>query len=149
MCLHGSTLGVVVSFFLTFVLTMRSLLTCEHVCIAQMDSKLTSFVAALSEISSLTELTYGPDISGSGGAGESEISSPAKSSPTDPSNGSSLTGPSNCSEGGQSAIPMADAVAVGVDSVSYKEFEVSLPSVSVVTFEEETNLCDCSECGSG
>ena len=98
---------------------MRSPLTCERVCIAQMDPKLTSFVTALSEISSGTKLTYGPDTNSSGGAGESEISSltdpsngsgcgieadsgvgksaiavSEKSSPTDPSNGSSMTDPS-------------------------------------------------------
>ena len=59
---------------------MRLSLTCERACIAQVDSKLTSFVTALSEvssmdgrgvdeseISSLTDVTYG-----SGSRGEAE-----------------------------------------------------------------------------
>ena len=63
--------------FLTFVLTTRLSLTYGCICIAQVDSKLTSFVTALSEvasseISSVTDPTYGPD---SSGVGQSEISS--------------------------------------------------------------------------
>ena len=98
---------------------MRLPHACEYVRIEQVDSTLTSFATALSEISSVTELTYGPDTSNRGGAGESEILSltepsngpgcrveadagvgnsvisvSEKSSPTDPSNGSSLTDPS-------------------------------------------------------
>ena len=51
---------------------MRLPHACECVCIAQVDSKLTSFVTALSEISSVTDPTYGPN---GGGAADSEISS--------------------------------------------------------------------------
>ena len=54
------------------MLTMRLLLTCECVCIAQVESKLSSFVAALSEVSSVTDPIHGPD---SSGVGETEISS--------------------------------------------------------------------------
>ena len=88
---------------------MRLPHTCECVCIEQVDSKLTSFVAALSEISSVTDPTCGPN---SGGAAESEISSL-----TDPTYGSGgafyLWGEADAGVG-ESAIAVADAVVVGV-----------------------------------
>ena len=71
----------------------------------QVDSNLTSFVTALSEISSVTDPTYGPD---------------------------------------------ADAVVVGMNSVSPGSGENSLPTaLSSVTYEDVVNLCDCPECQSG
>ena len=83
-----------------------------------MDSKLTSFVTALSEaasseISSVTDPTYGPD---SSGVGQSEVSSL-----TDPTYGSNSRGAPDAGGGvsvgigvGESAIAMADAGVVGV-----------------------------------
>ena len=50
---------------------MRLLLTCECVCISQVDSELTSFVTALSEVSSLTDPTYYSPDSKDAGSGES------------------------------------------------------------------------------
>ena len=70
--------------FLAFVLAMRLSLTCECVYIAQVDPTLTSFVTATSEISSVTDPTYGPDNSG---LGESTVS-PL----TDPTNGTGSGG---------------------------------------------------------
>ena len=59
--------------FGTFIVAILLSLTCEcvYVCIAQVDSKLSSFVTALSEVSSMTDPIYGPDST----VGESEISS--------------------------------------------------------------------------
>ena len=86
---------------------MRLSRTCECACIAQVDSTLTSFAAALSEISSVTDPVYGPD---SIGEGETQVSSL-----TDPtySYGSSSRGRSN-SGVDEDAIAVAHAVVVGV-----------------------------------
>ena len=92
-----------------------------------MDSKLTSFVTALSEISSVTDPTYGPD---SGDRTEAEISS--------------LRDPQRNSRGREK-----DAVVVGVNSVASESGENVFPSVSSVTFEDDINLCECPECRSG
>ena len=95
---------------------MRLPHACEYVCIEQVDSTLTSFVTALSEISSVTDSTYLSNIGGTAdseissltdlsngsgcrieadaGVGKSAIAVSEKSSPTDPSNGSSMTDPS-------------------------------------------------------
>ena len=159
----------------------------------QVDSKLTSFVTALSEISSVTDPTYGPN---SGGAAESEISSltdtqsnsrgtgetetwsltdtPSNasgstiriSSLTDTQSNSGGTGetetssltdtPSNTSGStirigvGKHALAVADAVVVGVDSVTSEDFGLNvLPSVSLETSEDEMNRCDSPECRPG
>ena len=101
--------------------------TCECVYIAQVDSKLTSFVTALSEISSVTDPTYGPD---SVDRTEAEISS--------------LRDPQRNSRGTEK-----NAVVVGVNSVASESGENVFPSVSSVTFEDHVNLCDCPECRSG
>ena len=92
------------------MLNMRLSLTCECVCIAQVDSELMSFVTALSEVassevSSLTNPTYGPD---SAGVGDSEISSL-----TDPtySTGSSEEAAAGVAE---NAFVVADAIVVGI-----------------------------------
>lgn len=67
-------------------------------CIAQVDSKLTNFFAATSEISSVTDPTYyGPD---SIGVGESEISS--------------LTEPTYGSGSGEGANAGVDGSAIGI-----------------------------------
>ena len=90
---------------------MRLSLTCECVCIAQVDSELTSFVTALSEValsetvSTLTDPTYGPD---SNGVGESEISS--LTNPTF-STGSREEAAAVVAE---SSFVVADAIVVGV-----------------------------------
>ena len=79
-------------------------------CIAQVDSKLTSFVTALSEaasseISSVTDPTYGPD---SSGVGQSEISSL-----TDPTYGSDSRGTPGAGVGmGESAGALSSPDAV-------------------------------------
>ena len=88
---------------------MRFSLTCKCMCIAQVDSNLTSFVTALSEVSSMTDPTYGPD---SGGVEESEISSL-----TDPTYGTGSREEETDAGVGESAIAMADAgvVSVGMD----------------------------------
>ena len=59
--------------FVTCVVAMRLSLTCECVCIAQVDSKFSSFITALPEVSSVSDPTYGPGSILS--LGESEISS--------------------------------------------------------------------------
>ena len=124
----------------------------------QVDSKLTSFVTALSEISSVTDPTYGPN---SGGAAESEVSSltdtQSNSGGTGETETSSLTDtPSNTSGStirigvGKHALAVADAVVVGVDSVTSEDFGLNvLPSVSLETSEDEMNRCDSPECRSG
>ena len=85
---------------------MRLSLTFKCVCIAQVDSKLTSFVAALSEVSSVTDPTYGPDHSS--GLGESTV--PPL---TDPAHGTG-SGEQAGAGLGESAIAVADAAAMGV-----------------------------------
>ena len=65
-------------------------------CITQVDSKLSSFVAALSEVSSVTDPTYGPD---SVGVGDTEISS--------------LTDPTYAGVD-EGAIAVSDVAVVGV-----------------------------------
>ena len=85
---------------------MRQSLTCECVYNAQVDPTLTSFVTAASEISSVTDPTYGPDHSS--GLGESTVSSL-----TDPSYGTGSGGQAGAGSG-ESAIAVADAAAVGV-----------------------------------
>ena len=85
---------------------MRFSLTCKCMCIAQVDSNLTSFVTALSEVSSMTDPTYGPD---SGGVEESEISSL-----TDPTYGTGSREEETDAGVGESAI----VVGVGVDGGS-------------------------------
>ena len=123
---------------------MRLPHTCECVCIEQVDSKLMSFVTALSEISSVTDPTYGPI---SGGAAESEISSL-----TDPvyGYGSGSRIEADAGAGKRFLPPVSDAVVVGVNSVASGSGENVFPSVSSVTFEDNSqNLCDCPECRSG
>ena len=71
----------------------------------QVDSKLTSFVTALSEISSVTDPTYGPN---SGGAAESEISSL-----TNPTFGTGSRKEAAAGVG-ESAFVVADAIVVGI-----------------------------------
>ena len=119
---------------------MRLPHACECVCIAQVDSKLSSFVTALSEVASVTDPIYGPD---SIGVGESEISSL-----TDPSYGPGSRREADAGVG-KSAIVVADAVVVGVNSVASGSGENVFPSVSSVTFEDGCNLCDCPECRTG
>ena len=87
------------------MLNMRLSLTCECVCIAQVDSELTNFFTALSEVSSLTNPTYGPD---SSGVGDSEISS--LTNPTF-GTGSSKEAAAGVSE---SAFVVANATVVGI-----------------------------------
>ena len=134
----------------------------------QVDSKLTSFVTALSEISSVTDPTYGPN---SGGGPESEMSSltdtQSNGRGTGESETSSLTDiPFNAPGStirigvGEQALVVADAVVVGVDSVTTKEFGTSEEfqeclqpddrrSVSLETSEDEMNRCDSPECRPG
>ena len=66
---HGSILGLHTDH--EAIADVRLLLTCECVCISQVDSELTSFVTALSEVSSLTDPTYYSPDSKDAGSGES------------------------------------------------------------------------------
>ena len=133
--------------------------TCECMYIAQVDSKLTSFVTAMSEISSVTDPTYGPD---SGGGTEAEVSSlrdpQGNSGGTEKSEVSSLTDIRGGGSGsrveadagvGGGVFTAGDTVVVGVNSVASESGENVFPSVSSVTFEDDINLCECPECRSG
>ena len=73
---------------------------------AQVDPTLTSFVTAASEISSVTDPTYGPDHSS--GLGESEV--PSLTDPAHDAGSGAQAGAGS----GDSAIAVADATAVGV-----------------------------------
>lgn len=119
---------------------MRLPHACECVCIAQMDSTLTSFVNALSEISSVTDPTYGTN---SGGAAQSEISSL-----TDPVYGSGSRIEADAGVGTR-AIMVANAVVMGVNSVQSGSGENVSSTISSVTFKDHVNLCECPECRSG
>ena len=94
-----------------------------------MDSKLSGFVAALSEVSSVTDPTYGPDSIGVGGT---EISSL-----TDPTYGSTRHGESNAGVD-EDAIAVADAavVGVGVDGVGGSESGAS-PGTQVFSYADD------------
>ena len=121
---------------------MRIPHTCERVCIAQVDSKLTSFVTALSEVASVTDLTYGPD---SIGVGESEISSL-----TDPTYGSGSRGEADARVG-ESAIAVADAVVVGVgvDGGGGSESDASDGSTQMLQFADDPRSAWVSDHGDG
>ena len=109
---------------------MRLSLTCECVCIAQVDSKLSSFVTALSEISSVTDPIYGPD---SAVVGESEISSL-----TDPTYASSSRGEADAGMG-KGAVAEADAVVVGVGVDGGGRYESgAIPGAQVLSNAEDT-----------
>ena len=125
---------------------MRLSLTRECTCITQVDSTLTSFATALSEVSSVTDHTYGPD---SIGVGETEISSL-----TDPTYGPSSRGtiapiernefvvsPRATPNAGvdEDAIAMADAVVVGVGVDGGGRYESgAIPGAQVLSNAEDT-----------
>ena len=106
----------------------------------------------------MTDPTYGPN---SGGGPESEMSSltdtQSNGRGTGESETSSLTDiPFNAPGStirigvGEQALVVADAVVVGVDSVTSEDFGLNvLPSVSLETSEDEMNRCDSPECRSG
>ena len=121
---------------------MRIPHTCERVCIAQVDSKLTSFVTALSEISSVTDPIYGQD---SIGVGESEISSL-----TDPTYGSGSRGEADAGVG-ESAIAVADVVVVGVgvDGGGGSESDASDGSTQMLQFADDPRSAWVSDHGDG
>ena len=124
----------------------------------QVDSKLTGFVTALSEISSVTDPTYGPN---SGGRPESEMLSLTDTQSNGRGTGEtetlSLTDiPFNASGRtirigvGKQALVVADAVVVGLDLVTSEDFGLNvLPSVSLETSEDEMNRYDSPKCRSG
>ena len=93
-------------------------LTCECPCIAQVDTKLSSFVDVLSEVSSLTDANYGPE---SIGVGESEISSV-----TNPTYDSASGGEADAGVGeGANEVADAAVMGVGVDAGSGSESDTS------------------------
>ena len=121
---------------------MRIPHTCERVCIAQVDSKLTSFVTAMSEVAPVTDPIHGPD---SIGVGESEISSL-----TDPSYGSGSRREADAGVG-ESAIVVADAVVVGVgvEGGGVSESDASDGSTQMLQFADDPRSAWVSDHGDG
>ena len=115
---------------------MRLLLTCACVCIAQVDSKLSGFVAALSEVSSVTDPIYGPDSIGVGGTEISSLTDPTYYGP-----GSSGKSNAGVDEG---AIAVADAavVGVGVDGGGGSESGASDSCATWVTYDGDVPPLD-------